>query len=163
MCTGLSFARSMGMNNQRPPYLRYRWDLRARGRKLRHDPTPPERKLWYEFLSMHKEKFTRQKPLGTYIADFYCAEKQLVIEIDGDSHFTNKCERYDATRTSVLASSSLRVLRFTNTEVMQQFEAVCQQIEDALQTSENKKPKPPARLRLAPPLLGGRLRRRAGA
>jgi very-short-patch-repair endonuclease len=119
------------MNNQRPLYLRYRGDLKGRARKLRHDPTPPERKLWYEFLSMHQEKFCRQKPLGAYIADFYCAERQLVIELDGDSHFSSAAEHYDAVRTSALRSRCLRVLRFTNAEVMQQFEAVCGRIEEA--------------------------------
>ena len=120
------------MNARRPPYLRYRSNLKTRARKLRRDPTPPERKLWYEFLSAHTEKFTRQKPLGAYIADFYCAEKQLVIELDGDSHFSAEGERSDAARTSALQRLSLRVLRFTNAELMQQFEAVCERIDEAL-------------------------------
>ena len=120
------------MNNRRPPYLRYRHDLKSRARSLRRDPTAPERKLWYEFLSGHSEKFTRQKPLGTYVADFYCARKQLVVEIDGDSHFTEIGQGYDETRTASLANLSLRVLRFTNAEVMHEFEAVCQRIEEAL-------------------------------
>ena len=123
------------MDRRHPPYLRYRHDLKARAQRLRRDPTAPERKLWYEFLSSHPEKFTRQKPLGTYIADFYCARKQLVIELDGDSHFTEGGERYDRTRTAMLAALSLRVLRFTNAEVMHQFEAVCQKIDEALQGS----------------------------
>ena len=125
------------MTDRRPPYLRYRQDLKVHARKLRRDPTPPERKLWYEFLSMHQEKFVRQKPLGAYIADFYCAEKQLVIEVDGDSHFSDAAKRRDEIRTSALRLRSLRVLRFTNAEVMQQFEAVCGQIEDALLAAEN--------------------------
>jgi very-short-patch-repair endonuclease len=123
------------MKRPRPSYIRYRRDLTTRARILRRDPTPPERKLWYEFLSTHREKFTRQKPLGTYIADFYCAEHQLVIEIDGDSHFTIEGERYDRVRTAVLGFRSVRVLRFTNLEVMEQFEAVCARIEEALMTS----------------------------
>jgi very-short-patch-repair endonuclease len=109
--------------------------LKGRARDLRRDATPCERKLWYEFLSNHPEKFSRQKPLGTFIADFYCAGKQLVIEIDGDSHFTEAGERYDKTRTASLASRSLRVIRFTNSEVMHEFEAVCQRIDEALQGS----------------------------
>jgi very-short-patch-repair endonuclease len=126
------------MDRRRPRYIGYRGSLKPRARQLRRDPTPPERKLWYEFLSAHRDKFTRQKPLGPYIADFYCAEKQLVIEIDGDTHFTEAGERRDATRTSLLACRSLRVLRFTNAEVMQQFEAVCQRIEEALQSAAGR-------------------------
>ena len=94
--------------------------------------TPPERKLWYEFLSGLPEKFTRQKPLGSYIADFYCSAARLVIEVDGDTHFDERGEQYDARRTALLENLGLRVIRFTNVEVMQQFEGVCQRSEKAL-------------------------------
>jgi len=56
----------------------------------------------------------------------------LVIEVDGDSHFTNPGERYDAHRTAKLEAKGIHALRFTNLEVMQQFEAVCQRIREAL-------------------------------
>ena len=62
-------------------FFRYRRELKLRARDLRRDPTPAERKLWFEFLSTHFEKFTRQKPLGRYVADFYCARHRLVIEL----------------------------------------------------------------------------------
>ena len=116
----------------RPRYLRYRRHLTALAQSLRREPTAAERKLWYEFLCMHRERFSRQKPLGSYIADFCCAEKQLVIELHGDSHFTDQGQRYDELRTAVLKQRSIRVLRFTNAEVMAQFEAVCGRIDEAL-------------------------------
>jgi very-short-patch-repair endonuclease len=115
------------------PYIRYRRDLKPRARALRHDPTPAERKLWYEFLSGHGVRFTRQKPLVRYIADFYCAQKRLVIELDGDTHFTDRGERCDGARTAALGLQGITVLRFTNAEVMQQFEAVCAKIDEALE------------------------------
>ncbi len=114
------------------PFIPYRRHLKSNARTLRRDPTPAERKLWFEFLSAHPVRFTRQKPLGPYIADFYCASSKLVIELDGDSHYTDKGERYDALRTALLEREGIRVLRFTNAEVMEQFEAVCQRIESAL-------------------------------
>ena len=114
------------------PFFRYRHDLKARARNLRRDPTPAERKLWFEFLSTHFEKFTRQKPLGRYVADFYCARHRLVIELDGDSHFTDSRELYDKARTHALATWRIAVIRFTNSEVLQQFEAVCAKIDEAL-------------------------------
>jgi len=80
------------------------------------------------------QKFTRQKPLGEYIADFYCASRMLVIELDGDTHFTSSAENYDHRRTAALEARGIRVMRFTNLEVMQQFEAVCQRIEERLKT-----------------------------
>ncbi|TAK83634.1 MAG: endonuclease domain-containing protein [Betaproteobacteria bacterium] len=106
------------MDRPRPPYIRYGRRLKARAQALRRDPTPAERKLWYEFLSSHPERFTRQKPLGRYIADFYCARRLLVIELDGDSHFTERAEKYDSSRTATLAAQGIRILRFTNAEVI---------------------------------------------
>src|SRR5258708_1380683 len=88
--------------------------------------------LWYEFLRDLPEKFTRQKPLGSYIGDFYCTRVRLVIEIDGESHFTEVGERHDASRTAAQQAGGLHLVRFTNAEGMQQFEAVCQRIRQAL-------------------------------
>jgi very-short-patch-repair endonuclease len=117
------------------PFFRYRRDLKGHARNMRRDPTPAERKLWFGFLSSHFEKFTRQKPLGRYVADFYCARHRLVIELDGDSHFNPPAEHYDLARTEALAVHRIVVLRFTNTEVLHQFEAVCAAIDEALAIS----------------------------
>ena len=110
----------------------YNLPLKAPSRTLRRDATPAERKLWYEFLSFLPDKFSRQKPLGAYIADFYCSRARLVIEIDGDSHFAAGGEANDAQRTAALAGLGVRVIRFTNVEVREQFEAVCLRIQKAL-------------------------------
>ena|SRR5438477_9021652 len=115
-----------------PPFLDYRRRLKRSAQRLRRDPTPAERKLWFEYLRDLPEKFTRQKPLGNYIADFYCAAKMLVIELDGDSHFTSPAQAYDRRRTDALEAQGVRIVRFTNPEVMQQFEAVCERINEAL-------------------------------
>ena len=71
-----------------PPFIEYRRRLKRSARSLRRDPTAAERKLWFEFLRELPQRFTRQKPLGDYIADFYCASSLLIIEVDGDSHYT---------------------------------------------------------------------------
>jgi very-short-patch-repair endonuclease len=130
------------MDARRPRYIGYRRNLKSRARNLRRDPTFAERKLWYEFLSRHSEKFTRQKPLGTYIADFYCAQKQLVIEVDGDSHFTAEGDAYDRRRTGALGVHRIHVLRFTNGEVMHEFDAVCARIDAVLRSSAEQPPEP---------------------
>jgi very-short-patch-repair endonuclease len=115
-------------------YIPYRARfLRPRARSLRRDPTPAERKLWYEFLRDLPEKFTRQKPLGTYIADFYCSAHRLVVELDGDSHYQPSALAYDTLRTDALARAGARVIRFTNEDVMERFEAVCLEISAALE------------------------------
>ena len=115
------------------PFIDYRRRLKRSARALRRDPTPAERRLWYDFLRDLPMRFTRQKPLGNYIADFYCASHVLIVEVDGDSHFSARGEPYDRQRTAALEAQGLRVVRFTNQEVMQNFEAVCQRIRDALE------------------------------
>ncbi|TAK80705.1 MAG: endonuclease domain-containing protein [Betaproteobacteria bacterium] len=119
------------------PHTWYRADPKPRARQLRRDPTPAERKLWYEFLSSHQEKFTRQKPLGHYIADFYCAHRRLAIELDGDSHFTDDGRRHDEKRTASPALDGIRIIRFANSDVMAHFEAVCGCIEEALKVNQS--------------------------
>ena len=114
------------------PFLPYRTRSTFRARSLRRDATAAERKLWWEFLRHLPSKFTRQKPLGRYIVDFYCSSGRLVIEIDGDSHFSSAGERYDGGRTRALQELGLRVIRFTNDEVMENFDAVCNRILEAL-------------------------------
>ena len=114
-----------------PRYIAYRRDLTGKSRSLRRDPTPAEKKLWFEFLREQPEKFTRQKPLGRYIADFYCSAHRLIIEVDGDSHFVDNGRR-DQQRTAALQALGVRVIRFTNQDVMQRFEGVCMEIRKAL-------------------------------
>ena len=116
----------------RRAFIPYRRSLKSSAQSLRRDPTPAERKLWFEFLRDLPVRFTRQKPLGHYIADFYCSSSRLVVEVDGDSHFTERGEAYDAHRTAAIEAEGIRVIRVTNIEVMEQFEGVCQRIQDAL-------------------------------
>jgi very-short-patch-repair endonuclease len=116
----------------RTRYLRYGRTLKSRAQSLRRDPTPAERKLWFEYLRDLPQKFTRQKPLGRFIADFYCSSCSLVIEIDGDSHYTDAGQRYDAGRTAALSTLQVRVLRFTNEDGLERFEGVCSEIQRAL-------------------------------
>jgi very-short-patch-repair endonuclease len=113
-------------------WLAYRKNLTPRAQALRRDPTPAEKKLWFEFLRDLPQKFTRQKPLGRYVADFYCSRQRLVIELDGDSHYVDAVQFYDERRTAALAAEGIRVIRFTNPDVLQNFEAVCAEIAAAL-------------------------------
>jgi very-short-patch-repair endonuclease len=82
----------------RGSYRAYRGQLTSRARTLRRNTTPAEKRLWILFLRDLPQKFTRQKPLGAYIADFYCASRALIVEIDGDSHFALGSTRYDVAR-----------------------------------------------------------------
>ncbi len=106
-------------------YIPYNKSLTEKARQNRKNPTPAERRLWFEVLR-HKQfnhlKFTRQKPLGDYIVDFYCAEQRLAIEIDGDSHDAQ--QQQDATRTRRLNALGIEVIRYTNAEIMHHLEGV---------------------------------------
>ena len=110
----------------------YNPNMTPRAQELRKDATPQEKHLWYDFLSTHPYRFLRQRIFGSYIVDFYCHKARLVIEIDGGQHFTEEGLEYDRLRTSFLESLQLKVIRFTNRDVDQHFEHVCQQIDDAL-------------------------------
>ncbi len=77
---------------------------------LRKNMTPWERKLWYEFLRSYPVRFQRQKAIGNYIVDFYCAKARLVIELDGGGHYLEKQMDYDKIRKNELESMNLTVL-----------------------------------------------------
>ena len=94
--------------------------------------TKAEQKLWFLFLQKHTQKFYRQRPIDHFIADFYCNKASLVIELDGDSHFTTDGIEYDIMRTEILESYGLQVMRFTNNEIFHDFETVCSKINSYL-------------------------------
>jgi very-short-patch-repair endonuclease len=106
-------------------HLPYNSTLIARARELRKNMTAAEKKLWYGYLRTFKFKVFRQRPIDHFIVDFYCPSLKLVIEIDGDSHFTDEGKEYDRERTQRLEGYGLRVVRFTNQQVLQDFEGVC--------------------------------------
>lgn len=87
--------------------------------------TPEEKHLWYDFLSTYRIRFQRQKAIDNFIADFYCYEARLVIEIDGSQHYTTEGKKRDDFRTEILEGYDLRIVRFTNVQVNDNFDGVC--------------------------------------
>jgi very-short-patch-repair endonuclease len=107
--------------------LYYKTSLTKRARKLRRKMTLAEKKIWSELLrkdQLEGFRFLRQKPLDNYIADFYCAELLLVIEIDGESHLSPDAKEYDEHRTKVLNAHGIEVVRYTNQEVLNHLDNV---------------------------------------
>ena len=103
-------------------------EIRKRAHQLRKSQTPAEGMLW-QFLRNRKlwgYKFRRQHPIGPFIADFYCAEVRLVVEIDGSSHLNQ--EEYDQTRTTWLEDQGCHVIRFRYDEVIHQLNDVAEEI-----------------------------------
>ena len=104
-------------------------------KKLRKEMTREERHLWYDFLRSYPVRFSRQKVLGKYIADFYSAEAKLVIELDGSQHYEDRTVKKDADRTAFLEEYGLRVIRIPNNEVGRNFRGVCAYIDSAVKQS----------------------------
>jgi len=107
-------------------------DLLQYARQLRKDMTKEERHLWYDFLRDCPEKFTRQKIVHRYILDFYCDSKKIAVELDGSQHYEEEGLACDAARSEYLNRLGIKVLRFSNTDVKQNFRGVCEAIMIAL-------------------------------
>jgi very-short-patch-repair endonuclease len=107
--------------------------LLERARELRKLRAPAETILWSVLRNrqLGNLKFRRQYAIESYIADFYCAEHKLIIEADGDSHSEQAV--YDASRSKRLSALGFRVIRYTNTDVFENLEAV---LLDILQVCE---------------------------
>ena len=109
-------------------HLPYNPELRERAREMRSNMTIAEKKLWNEYLKGVGVTVLRQKPLDHYIVDFYCPKSKLVIEVDGEIHETEEAIENDSHRTAVLEGYGLKVLRFRNEEVFEEFDRVCREI-----------------------------------
>ena len=107
----------------------------SRARVLRKKMTPWERKLWYEFLRNYPIRFQRQKAIGNYIADFYCAKAKLVLELDGSEHYKPEKAETDRIRTRDLENMDLSVLRFCNLDIDNNFKGVCEHIDFIVKNS----------------------------
>lgn len=109
-------------------------DYKKLRRKLRKNMTAPERKLWRRIRKKQLgAKFRRQHQIKEYIVDFYCPQKNLVIEIDGDTHYANeKSRKQDKKRDKKLNKQGIKVLRFTNSEVMKNIRGVLKRIKEEL-------------------------------
>ena len=125
-------------------------------RALRNNPTDAERALWRRLWQrqFNEFKFRRQQPIGSYIVDFVCLEKKLIIEVDGGQHAASA---QDLERTSWLEGRGFRVLRFWNNQVLKEIEAVTKAFWEAL-PCENGTPHPVSSTgqALNPPPQGGR-------
>ena len=103
--------------------------------QLRKNMTKEERHLWYDFLRSYPVKFLRQKTIGKYIVDFYCAEAQIVVEIDGSQHYTQEQLKKDAERTAYLEQYGVTIIRIPNNEVFFHFRRVCEHIDNVVKQS----------------------------
>ena len=115
--------------------ITYDKNLIPLAKQLRCEMTKEERHLWYDFLKNHTVRFQRQRVIGGYIVDFYCSKAKLVIELDGSQHFEESKLEYDKQRDAFLNSLEIKVIRIPNNEVNNNFEGVCNYIDNIVKSS----------------------------
>ena len=125
--------------------LTYNRKLKPTARRLRADMTNSEQILWSRLRKKQLQgtQFYRQKPIGTYIVDFYAPKAKLVVEVDGSQHLGLEHGQNDAERDAYLTSEGLRVLRFNNMQVLQEINAVVDAILRTLSNSSRRNPPNP--------------------
>jgi very-short-patch-repair endonuclease len=118
---------------KREEYLPRNKLLKTASRELRNNSTKHENRVWHDFLKDFKPRFTRQRIVKNFILDFYCHEASLAIEIDGSQHFEKEAVEYDKARTEYLNGLGIEVLRFTNTEIEENFAGVCEKVRNTVE------------------------------
>lgn len=116
-------------------------ELEITRKTLRNHQTKPEQIMWSKLKSRQFLwlKFRRQHSIWRYILDFYCPEKKVAIEIDGENHFEEAQREYDDIRTGFLNSAWIKVVRYTNEDIMTHIEWVLQDLTLKLQNYANKR------------------------
>ena len=109
--------------------------LTRNAQALRRNMTKEEKHLWYDFLKTLPVTVNRQKVIGNYIVDFYIATLKIVIELDGSQHYEDKGIECDKKRDKFLNSLGIKVLRYSNLDIAQRFEGVCEDILSKIYTS----------------------------
>ena len=112
--------------------LPYQEKLIPRARELRKKATKQENHLWYDYLKDYPIRFKRQKPISSFIVDFYCHAAKLVVELDGAQHYNAQGLAYDKERAAILEQYGVKVLRFSNSEIECNFQGVCTAIDSAV-------------------------------
>lgn len=109
-------------------------EYKQRRQTLRNNMTEPEKRLWSILRNNQLGvKFRRQHGIGHYIVDFYCPELKLIIEVDGESHFSEDAQAYDKIRDTFMLELGLSTIRIKNHDVMTNIEGISQYIQQCVQ------------------------------
>jgi very-short-patch-repair endonuclease len=135
------------------PRTRVSFEMRQKARSLRHTMSRSETLLWQELRAFKSSaiKFRRQSPIGPYIVDFACLSAKLIVEVDGDSHETDRGRRHDANRDSYLRSRGFEIMRVDEPDVIANAWHVAQLIKERVEHCLCDPTRP---LRGHPPLKG---------
>ncbi len=113
-------------------HIPYNKKNRPNATQLRKNMTEQETQLWYKFLKTYPVKVNRQKMLDNFIVDFYCHKARLVIELDGSQHYVDNGVEHDRERTAILNAWGLKVIRYSNYEIDNNFDSVCEDIHNKI-------------------------------
>jgi very-short-patch-repair endonuclease len=110
--------------------LPYNKNLKHLSRTLRKNMTNAETLLWSRLRGKQVEglQFYRQKIIGNYIVDFYCPKSRMIIEVDGGQHYSAEGQQMDAKRDAFISEAGLKVVRFSDREVLMNVDAVLEKI-----------------------------------
>jgi very-short-patch-repair endonuclease len=116
----------LGKTVEKEMYYGAKTQLLEFAREMRKNPTESEKRLWKELKKLRKKDiiFRRQHPIDIFIADFYCHSLKLIIEVDGEIHENQASQEYDEGRSGELDRYGIKVLRFKNSEVLNNIEKV---------------------------------------
>ncbi len=110
-------------------------------KRLRRRMTRPESILWQKLRNRKFDnlKFRRQHPVNQFIADFYCHELQLIVEVDGSIHHLYEVKEKDIGRTYMLKSMGINIIRFSNEDIINNLESVLTTLRDYCQSIQNQR------------------------
>ncbi|WP_036978037.1 endonuclease domain-containing protein [Pseudobutyrivibrio sp. MD2005] len=111
--------------------------LKQYSRSLRKDMTKEERHLWYDFLKSYPVTIKRQKVFDKYIVDFYCPSAKIVIELDGNQHYEAEGHSADLVRDKYLSDLGIKILRYSNYDINNNFIVVCEDIDNNIKARTN--------------------------
>ena len=103
-------------------------EMRCRAQELRREMTAEEKHLYYDYFKHLSVTVRRQHPVGYYIADFYIAKADLVVELDGSQRYKADGRAWDEARDRFFAEQGILVLRYSNVDINRRFHAVCEEI-----------------------------------
>ncbi len=122
------FLRSRGLL-YRGGHLPYNPKLVERAKIMRKNMTPAENKIWKGLFKNFRFRVYRQRPIDHFIVDFYCSRLRHVFEIDGSYHLSKEIREYDEMRTLFLKVYGLKIIRFTNDDVLNNFDLVKERVD----------------------------------
>ena len=137
----------LGRSVDQPCFFRASPEIKERAKALRKRMTTYEKILW-QVLRKNRLRyfyFRRQHPISRFIVDFYCHDLRLVIEIDGGYHASAEQQENDSNRTAEMENFGLKILRFTNKEVIENIRKVAREIEDEVRKRPRPNPPPGGR------------------